>query len=141
MFTSRLHIVDVPPNLWRLEEPLIWDDRSTTDHGEGYGLVEFPVGMFTDLGSTPQRLRRFKAFDPTRVGRRPAVGHDYLYAHGKWPNGQPVTREEADRFLHVALLSEGVSKFVAWLWWKGVRIGGRWPWNEYRAADDPASPH
>lgn len=128
MFVTRLHTVDVPPNLWQLEQPLIWSD-------DEFGVIDIPIGTTTDLGSTPQNLRRFKAFDPTGPSRRAAVGHDYLYAHGQMPDGRPVTREKADRFLYVALLAEGVSPAVARLWWAGVRAGGWLPWNDYRRAD------
>lgn len=128
MFRSRLRTEDVPPNLWRLTDPLKWHDLE-------FGTLEVPAGTITDLGSTPQQFRRFKAFDPSRTARRPAVGHDYLYQRAKWPDGRPCSREEADRFLYVAMLSEGHSKPVAWAWWFGVRAGGWKPWREYRKAD------
>jgi hypothetical protein len=128
MFLTRLHTVDVPPNLWRLTDVLVWFDAI-------YGRVEIPVGTITDLGSTPQRLRRFKAFDPTGPSRRAAVVHDYLYAKGHWPDKRPVTQAEADAFLRVALIAEGVSSTVARLWWLGLRIGGWVQWRAYRKAD------
>lgn len=136
MFASALHTVDIPPNLWRLEEPLVWDDRATAKPGvKVFGRVEFPVGTVTDLGSVPHTLRFVPALDPQGPSRRGCVGHDYLYSRGKWPDGRAVTRAEADEFLRVALLAEGVSAAVARSWWLGVRIGGWVPWNAYRKAD------
>lgn len=125
------------PGYGRLELPLVFDDRP-----EGrFGLVEVPAGTITNLGSTPQPLRRFKAFDPWRTARKSATTHDYLYDKGRWPptpehpEGRPVTRAEADEFLRVAIIAEGHSAAVARLWWFGVRAGGWKPWGEYRAAD------
>lgn len=132
MFQTRLKVEDVPPNLWRLAALLIWDDSQA---GGAFGRVEFPAGSVTDLGSTPQTLRRFRAFDPTGPSRRGAVGHDYLYQHARWPDGRPCTRAQADTFLRAALVADGVSSAVAWMWWRGVRLGGWLPWKRYRQAD------
>lgn len=128
MFITRLRTEDVPPNLWRLIDVLVWRDSV-------YGEIEIPVGTITDLGSTPQFLRRFKTFDPTGPSRRAAVVHDYLYAKGRWPDGRPVARAEADEFLRVALVADGVSSVTARTWWLGVRAGGWAPWREYRKAE------
>lgn len=134
MFLSRLHTVDVPPNLWRLEQPLLWEDS-----GE-FGRMEFPAGMVTDLASTPQAMRNLSMFDPCGPSRLAAVGHDYLYAHGRTPAGVAISRARADRFLYVALLAEGVSTAVAWSYWAGVRMGGWVPWNAYRRGDAKDGP-
>lgn len=128
MFLTRLSTDDVPPNLWLFTKPLIWRDAK-------YGHVEFPTGTLTDLGSTPQRLRRFRMFDPTGPSRRPAAGHDFLYRHGRWPGGAPVTRKEADQFLYDAMRAEGIGAVTCWAWYRGVRMGGWVPWNRYRRAD------
>lgn len=136
MFVSRLKTEDVPPNLWRVLYPLVWDDRPTTLRDDaGYGLVEFPAGMVTDLGSVPHSLRAFDCFDPCGPSRRACVGHDYLYTRGKWPDGRIVTREAADEFLRVALIADGLSERVARSWWLGVRLGGWVPWRAYRIAE------
>lgn len=128
MFLTRAHVVDVPPNLWRLEQSLVWEDHE-------FGALIFPAGTVTDLGSTPQTLRRFKAFDPTGPSRRAAIGHDYLYSRGRTPDGRFIARARADDFLYVALLAEGVKPLTAWLWWAGVRLGGWVPWSAYREAE------
>ena len=128
MFLTDLDLRAIERGMARLLAPLVWESPA-------YGRVVFPAGSVTDLGSTPQFLHRFKAFDPWQTGRRAAVGHDYLYAHGKWPDGRPVTRAEADEFLRVALISEGHSASLARSWWLGVRSGGWLPWREYRRAE------
>lgn len=139
MFKTPLQVEATPPNLWRLLSPLVWDDA--IDDGLGlrdgeFGRLEFPAGMVTDLASIPRILRRHSSFDPNGASRRAAVGHDSMYATGR-AAGERITRAEADRFLYVALLAEGVSKSVAWMFWAGVRSGGWMPWNNYRRQDPP----
>ena len=55
-----------------------------------------------------------------------SVLHDYLYATGK------VTRAMADEYFRDILIAEGVSKFMAWKAYLGVRAFGWWAWNSYR---------
>lgn len=141
MWRTDLVLRATDPGLARLDSPLVWDDRETAPHGKGFGRVEFPAGSMTDLGSTPQPLRRFSIFDPWRTGRKGAVGHDYLYRNGKWPDGRAVTRAEADEFLRRAIIAEGHSAFTARLWWLGVRSGGWKPWGEYREAEYDNAEH
>jgi len=130
MFKTPLQVEALPPNLWRLLSPLVWEDAE-------FGVLLFPVGLVTDLASIPRILRRHSAFDPGGPSRRAAVGHDDMYSSGK-AAGRPITREQADRFLYVALLSEGVSRPVAWMFWAGVRSGGWLPWRDYRRAEAAA---
>ena len=133
MFLTDLDMRATRPGYASLLAPLVWEDAK-------YGRVEIPAGTSTDLGSTPHTLRRFSAFDPWVTARRPAVVHDYLYDRGRWPDGRPVTRSEADEFLRVAMVAEGHSAAVARSWWLGVRMGGVWPWGRYRRADKPPPP-
>lgn len=128
MFLTDLILVTTRPGAARLVSPLIWECAR-------FGRVVFPAAYETDLGSTPQLLHRFRAFDPWHTGRKAAVGHDYLYAAGKWPDGRPVTRAEADEFLRLAIVAEGHSAAVARSWWLGVRAGGWVPWGRYRRAE------
>lgn len=132
MFKTELDLRTTEPGLARLLAPLVWDDRET---GGRFGLVEVPAGTITDLGSTPQLLRRFKAFDSWHTGRKAAVVHDALYNKGKWPDGRPVDRATADEFLRTAMIAEGHSAALARSWWVGVRSGGWLPWRAYRKAD------
>jgi hypothetical protein len=141
MWQSDLVLRATEPGLAKLDAPLVWDDRATVTNGKGFGRVEFPVHAVTDLGSTPQPLRFIRAFDPWRTGRRSAVGHDYLYRNGKWPDGRPVTRAEADRFLREGIKAEGHWSLTAASWWFGVRSCGWLPWNEYREAERDNAEH
>lgn len=127
MFKTPLQVEGVPPNLWRLLRPLVWSD-------EEFGRLTFHAGLVTDLASIPRLLRAHASFDPCGPSRRPAVGHDDMYARAT-ADGAPVARAKADRFLYVALRSEGVSARVAWAFWAGVRLGGWMAWNDYRRAD------
>lgn len=147
MFKTPLQVEAIPPNLWRLLSPLVWDDNDYSGENGGsfpyvdvregeFGRLEFPAGMVTDLASIPRILRRHSSFDPNGMSRRPAVGHDSMYASGR-AAGERITRAEADRFLYIALLVEGVSKPIAWMFYTGVRAGGWVPWKNYRRQDPP----
>lgn len=135
MWVSELDLRAIDPAPWlRVTAPLVWDDPI-------YGRVEFPAGTLTDLGSTPQPLHRFESFDPLHTARKSAVGHDFLYRRGKWPDGRAVTRQEADEFLRRAMIAEGHSAALARSWWLGVRLGGWRPWGQYREADRDNAAH
>lgn len=142
MFKTPLQVEAIPPNLWRIISPLVWDDTvgGVMDNGVyipnpgEFGRLEFPAGLVTDLASIPRILRHHSAFDPGGPSRRAAVGHDDMYATGM-AAGKSITRDRADRFLYLALLSEGVSRPVAWMFWAGVRLGGWLPWRDYRIAE------
>jgi hypothetical protein len=128
MFLTDLDLRATAPGYGRLLAPLVWGDLR-------YGTVVIPAGTDTDLGSTPQMLRRFRAFDPWHTGRKAAVVHDYLYRNGKWPDGRVCSRADADEFLRVAMVAEGYSASVARSWWLGVRSCGWLPWRDYRNAE------
>lgn len=56
--------------------------------------------------------------------------HDSVYqTHSIWISGVriPLTRKQADELLLDILRSEG-AKIAAWVYWAGVRLGGRWSW-------------
>lgn len=100
---------------WELKAPLIWKLRG------GYELTT-PAGFITDLASIPRLFQNILSV--TGRSRRAAVAHDWLYC------SHLVSRKEADEFLRHALVCEGMSRAVAWLYWAGVHIGGSKPWNE-----------
>jgi hypothetical protein len=131
MFRTRLVIEDTDqPGQWRVTAPLVWSDPT-------YGTLVVPAGTITDLASIPHQLRDFGAFgwypfDPTGPSRRPAVGHDYLYATGVWP------KDKADRFLRDALLAEGVSAGTAGAFYWAVRLFGGPAWRDSRRAASKA---
>lgn len=107
------------PDIWILAAPLVW-----RDHVRGTLIV--PAGFKTDLASIPRALRNLPFLDPDGVSRRPAVTHDWLYGT---PQGRKNGRAYADQFLYDALLAEGASRSVAWMFWAGVRVGGSIPWT------------
>lgn len=118
MFMTRLCLMDeAQPDYWTVAAPLIWLGDTVT--------ITVPIGFRTDLASIPRVLRNLPTLDPDGLSRRPAVLHDFLYAT------QPCTRDEADCLLRAALLSEGTTKFAAWMFYKGVHWGGGAPWRRY----------
>ena len=85
----------------------------------GYvGTFQYTVkqGSETDLASIPRVFRW--ALSRTGPSRKPAVFHDDMY--GK----QWKTRKECDEAFREMLLSRGVSKFTAWIYYRGVRAFG-----------------
>ena len=104
--------------LWRLTEPLIYDD------GNGV-LITVPVGFVTDLASIPQ-LAWSLGFGPSGRWNRPAVVHDYLYSTGGL-SGQ-FSRAQADRILDQAMAACGVPAWRRAVIWAAVRLGGSPGW-------------
>ena len=110
---------------WVLVEDLIWllmDDDFTllTD------TLTVPTGFITDLASVPGVLR-LGELSPTGRSRRAAIAHDWLYSSNTY------SREVADEFLRLALISEGVSPAIARVYWLGVRAGGWRYYNKRKA--------
>lgn len=128
MFLTPLDLRATQPGRWQLLAPLVWFDAT-------FGRLVFREGEDTDLASVPRFLRDRAAFAVDGASRRPAVGHDDMYARGAIFDGereQPVDRKTADTFLRLALIAEGVPTATAWAFYWGVRLGGWKPWNEYR---------
>ena len=123
MFTSRLVLAESSvPDFWVLAEPLMWQ-------GETLGRYMFPsfvvpVGFLTDLASIPRALRNLAALDPDGPSRRPAVGHDWLYAWQKWGKAQ------SDLFLRETLQVEGCSHADAEAFYTAVRLFGDSSWAD-----------
>jgi hypothetical protein len=105
------------PDIWALAAPLVWEDAI-------FGRLEVPVGFLTDLASIPRALRSLPFLDPNGVSRRPAAGHDWLYAAGR-RFGKPF----ADSFLRASLLAEGASPATAWAFYQGVHLFGGPAWR------------
>lgn len=109
MFLTKLIISAFKPNEWVLESVLSW-------FSPGYGRRDVPAGFITDLASIPRIFRG--VLDINGKSRRAAVLHDWLYCSHKLP------RNEADNIFYLALVSEGMSKALARVYWSGVRTGG-----------------
>lgn len=121
MFLSQAQLETAAPGQFILSRRLIWRDAE-------FGTIVVPAGTTTDFASIPQALRNLPIFDVNGVSRRPAILHDYLYHRG----GESWDRLRADNLLRVALRAEGMSAAAAWLYYAGVRIGGRWAFHEAR---------
>lgn len=101
-----------------LDELVFEDDK--------VGTLIVPIGFRTDFASL-EALRNVFLFPIYALvvgyGNCAATVHDRLYAEGE------VSRKEADAVLYRALRAEGVARWRAWLFWVGVRLGGR---RQYR---------
>lgn len=117
-----VHQRDAQGNVYRLAEPLYY----VYDYGHRKGMLVVPVGFESDGASVP-RLFWSTVFPPgdTRA-LFAAFVHDYIYR--THPLGW--TRAEADETFRILLREHGVSAYVAWKAWLGVRIGGASAWRE-----------
>lgn len=109
-FSTPLDLRATNPGEWQVISPLVY----TSDDGDIYIV---PAGMITDLASIPKLLR--PAIDRNGLSRPAAVLHDYLYLIGS------LSRKQADELFLEALLSCGVSSFVAkGMYWSVRAFGG-----------------
>lgn len=116
-----LQIPSNRPDTWIVRgEGLTWATRDDLSDA-----IIVPSGFVTDLASVPRRLRDMRAFDVNGLSRRPAILHDWLYATGK--GGKSF----ADDVFYVALRSEGVSSWNAWMFYKAVDWFGHAPYREH----------
>jgi hypothetical protein len=111
MFARPALLRTVPgTGLFRLEEPLVWDD--------GEEIVVVPAGFRTDLASVP---RIAQAIVP-KVGpyNDAAVLHDYCFVV------QTCSFADANALFLRAMEACGVRSSQRWLIWSAVTAGG-WP--------------
>ena len=128
MFRSELVLkADKQPGVWTVAEPLLWSVGPRQ-----CDAIMVPAGTLTDLASVPQILHNVPFLDPVGRSRRPAVLHDFLYRGGSFVCGRRPVRVEADGILHRALIAEGCSRWVASIFWLGVRLGGWAAWVKRR---------
>ena len=114
MFLTELVLWDLPrPDFWALGAELVW--KGPKDH------FVVPKGFETDLASIPVALRSL--LDRNGVSRRPAALHDWCY------HSHCLPRRKADNLLRRALISEGETRFRAWVYGAGVRLGGASAYN------------
>lgn len=83
---------------------------------EGSFFYVVKEGTKTDLASIPRIMRM--VFQKTGPSRKPAVFHDDMYGR-QWE-----TRKICDEAFREMLMSRGMSKFVANIYYLGVRAGG-----------------
>jgi hypothetical protein len=118
-FLTSLKMESIPPEgeaTWRLLEHLVYVTKDNLQ-------IIVPAGYVHDLASVPRWAWRIVRPDhPT--ARRPAVVHDYIYTDLT----RYLTKKQADNIFYEALLEEGTSKFLAWIMYKAVSIGGKGNW-------------
>lgn len=98
--------------------------------------VTVPAEFQTDLASVPRLMLTWVVAG----GRapRPAVVHDYLYAHPDWTD-----RAAADDVLREAMAADpmsGTNSITRALMFAGVRAGGWWPWRKYEKHGSDLNP-
>ena len=91
-------------------------------------IVRVPMGFITDYSSFPWFSRWIVRWSKVDVA---GVVHDWLYQNGG------VTRALADKIWYEVATSgktaaNTVQGVVSWL---GLKLGGWWRWNKYRAND------
>ncbi|OOL39357.1 DUF1353 domain-containing protein [Pseudomonas sp. FSL W5-0299] len=89
---------------------------------ENAGVIVVPAGITTNFASLDMlhNVFLFVLFAlVSGYGNYAATVHDWLYTTGD------ISRKEADAVLYRALRAEGVARWRAWLFWIGVRVGGR----------------
>ena len=99
-------------SVWILDEPLIYYSKTA-------GRIEVPPGFETDLASTP-RVPVIYGLWGDRVHRE-AVLHDYNYRSDSIPI---VSRDQADDVFLEAMESRGVTWWIRYPMYLGVRCGG-----------------
>lgn len=104
---------------YKLTEPLVYSDDKK-------GTIIVPASFITDYASIGV-LKNVLLFPIYSVlsgyGDYASTVHDYLYAT------RMFDRKTCDDIFYRALLAEGVSKWRAWMFWAGVRVGGSGSYN------------
>ena len=101
---------------FRLLEPIHYRDDMTGK------IWTVPAGALGDLASIPRFIQPFVS--KTILCKTPWL-HDFLYRTR--PEG--VTRATADLLFREGAIDEGMSKWLAWTLWCGLRIGGWASWR------------
>lgn len=119
-FLSTLKTEQIGKWTHNLLDDLIFED-------EELGTVTVPKGFTTDFASirSLHNIFLFILYALTSgYGNYAGTVHDFLYTTHS-TNSKDVSRKQADDVLYRALRAEGVAKWRAWLFWAGVRIGGK----------------
>lgn len=101
-------------NAWELIEPLVWDSNDYK--------VTVPKGFVFDFASVPWL---FQSIFPKsgRLYDRASCLHDYIYVT------KLFDRKTCDKLFYLAMLSDGVAKWRAWLMYQATRLGGWWVYH------------
>lgn len=128
---------------WRVNEDFVWH----IGHKGSNFHVLVPKGFIYDLASVPAMLR---PLIPNTTSPQASAVHDFGYRHNQvyvvmsWDKDTPIyypesvemSRAEWDDAFYKGMLVRGVSRLRAWSAYKGVRLGGRWPWNSHRKRNE-----
>ena len=92
--------------------------------------IEIPKRYMFDGASIPRPFWRVVG-SPWGPYRDAAAVHDYLYSDGhlEYPE---VTRKQADQYFHQIMIQVGISKVLAAIMYRAVRVGGWRGWNRAR---------
>ncbi len=121
-FWGPLDVRDLDGRQFLLLMPFSYTTRAGT-------VIHVPAGFRTDMASVPRLI--WQVIPPLGTYDKPAVIHDWLYQTGRC-NGDTITRAQADDVLLEACECSGVGWAMRQSIYRGVRIGGWVPWNNYR---------
>lgn len=85
--------------------------------------ITVPKGFVFDGASIPRLL--WLLFPPGYgPAHRAAAIHDYLYNYGY----NHYSKRYADDLFRATMLADGANPFIAWAFWRAVRLGGKGGW-------------
>lgn len=117
-------IADIDSFPYILEEPIVYQTIILNCE------ITVPIGFSTDLYSIPWWLHWALPRDEGHANAA-AIVHDDLYRYGM-VNGVLITRLQADMILREAMKAKQLAAWRIWVIYRGVRLGGCKPWNDYR---------
>lgn len=121
--------------LWRVVEPFRYYLAWPVGGPEAW-FVDIPANLITDFASVPRAA--WAIVNPVGKIGKPAVVHDKLYTAPVVHNertSRAITRAEADRILHDAMVSVGVPGWERGLVGSLLSAFGGAAWDRHRAED------
>ena len=113
-FLSTLKVEQLGRTTFRLIDKLVFETREC--------VITVPVGYVTNFASL-ESLHNIVLFPLYALlsgyGNYASTIHDYLYSEGFY------SRKDCDDIFYDALRAEGLSRWRAYLFWLGVRLGGK----------------
>lgn len=113
-FLSTLKVEQLGRTTFRLIDQLVFETREC--------VITVPVGYVTNFASL-ESLHNILLFPLYALlsgyGNYASTIHDYLYSEGCY------SRKECDDIFYDALRAEGLARWRAYLFWLGVRLGGK----------------
>lgn len=113
-FLSTLKVEQLGRTTFRLVDKLVFETREC--------VITVPAGYVTNFASL-ESLHNILLFPLYALlsgyGNYASTIHDYLYSEGCY------SRKECDDIFYDALRAEGLARWRAYLFWLGVRLGGK----------------